>query len=179
MKMQIAKRLLMGAGAVVLAAALLVLVAPKAAQAVVATLIRDIDNPARATSVDASCGIATQSFGYVSCFPTYTVPTGNRLVIQQAEASCFAPQGYSLVFTSFSVNANNGFSPTTHYLPLVNEGTYRYVVPTSNVFSANEAVTYYADPGSTLEFTTLINNSGTMGPTDCTFQLNGYLISYP
>jgi hypothetical protein len=174
--MQFAKRLLMGGGAVVLVAALLIIAAPKAVRAVVATLIRDIDNPGRAIPVDASCGVFTQGFGEVFCFPAYTVPDGNRLMIQQVEASCYTPQGDSLVFTEFGVTTNG--TPVTHYLPLVNEGTDHFIAPTSTIFSTNQAVTYYADPGSTFQFSTLISNAGT-GITNCTFQLSGHLISYP
>jgi hypothetical protein len=176
--MQFIKRLLMGGGAVILVAALLIVAAPKTVQAVVATLIRDIDNPGRATIVYASCDVATQSGqeGEIGCVPAYTVPSSARLVIQQLEAACRTPQGNSMIFTSFTATTNG--NPVTHYFTLVNQGTDPFNgVPVSTVLAANQAVTYYADPGSTLGFGTSITDL--TGRTNCSFQFSGYLISYP
>jgi hypothetical protein len=177
MKMKIAKRLWVGAGTVIVVAAVLILAVPKTVQAVVATLIRDVDNPGRATVVNASCDVLTQSgmTANIACFPAYTVPAGNRLVIQHVEGSCRTPQGDSLAFTNFTVTTNG--NPVVHYFPLVNEGTDHFISPVATVFATNQAVTYYADPGSTLGFGTFISDAA--GNTFCFFQLSGHLISYP
>jgi hypothetical protein len=173
--MQFAKKLLMGAGAVVLVAVLLMVGAPKTVRAVVATLIRDVDNPGRAALVYASCFVHSSPHvaADLGCAPDYTVPATDRLVIQQVEARCQTPLGDSTADTLFTVTTNG--NAVSHFLTLLSQGTD--VFTGAPDFGTNQAVTYYADPGSTLRFDTIITDSA--GFTSCSFQLNGYLISYP
>jgi hypothetical protein len=60
----------------------------------------------------------------------------------------------------------------------VNEGPD---IPDANgvnqYFANSQAVSWYADPGSTLEFFAFTPD--TTGRTSCIFQFTGYLISYP
>jgi hypothetical protein len=171
MKMKIAKRLLMSAGAVVLVAVSLIVAAPKTVQAVVATLIRDVDNPARATLVSGQCRVqnVTGAFG---CSPAYTVPASDRLVIQQVDASCTTNQGTSV--PNASVDISTGGAPANHTFPLVNEASN---VPPFLIFGNSQTVTFYADPDSTISFLSETNGSG--ATTLCTFNFSGYLVSYP
>jgi hypothetical protein len=181
MKMQFAKRLLMGVGAVVMVAALVVLASPKTVRAVVATLIRDADNPGRATQVSANCNATTQNdfATSITCSPFYTVPAGDRLVIQQVDTTCFTPQGNSVVDTRLIVEPGNVSppgNPISHNITLVNEGVDGEFVNAISL-AGSQSVNYFADPGSTLAFSGFTGD--TTGSTVCTMQFSGYLISYP
>jgi hypothetical protein len=185
--MNFAKRVLMFLGSVVLAAALVSVLAPKATHALVATLVQvanttanpvpnsDVDNPGRATLVVTACNANStsndSSSSQIGCISDYTVPGGNRLVIQQVEANCATPTGQSLVQTGMLVSTNG--NQFVHQLPLLNEGAYVGIAS----FMNDLAVHFYADPGSTLRFDTYITD--TTDKTDCVFTASGYLISYP
>ena len=149
-------------------------VAPRAAQAVVAALVRDVDNPGRATIVPVGCqAISTSGFrGAFECTPAYTVPSGQRLVIEQVEAICETPATNN-VSSGFITISEQGiiagkpviFSP---------QGVDAFGV---SIFAANQVVRYYADPGTTIRFDA-VETDGT-GSTLCSWSANGYLISYP
>jgi hypothetical protein len=153
---------------------MIAVVAPRVAHAVVAALVRDVDNPGRATIVHQSCFAGSQAgFNRFSCSPAYAVPAGQRFVVEQAEASCETPAGNSVNFASFLFTETGDAS--THSFFLMNEGPD----PANGIvgFTFNQAVRYYADPDSTLKFQA--TTSDTTGATGCLAQLNGYLISYP
>jgi hypothetical protein len=174
--MQFAKRLLMGAGAVVLVAVLLIVAAPKTVRAVVATLIRDADNPGRAPTVFSSCQISNVNTAPdIDCSPAYTVPATDRLVIQQVEANCLTPQGNSIGDVFFFIKPPGNPIGVAHFLTFLDQGPD--VFTHSRNFGTNQPVTYYLDPGSTLSFHA--DTTDFAGFTVCTFQINGYLISYP
>ncbi|MGA2813097.1 MAG: hypothetical protein ABSG16_16970 [Candidatus Acidiferrum sp.] len=176
--MQFAKRLLMGAAAVVLVAVLMMLVSPKTARAVVATLIRDADNPGRATQVSADCTATSQSgfATFLNCSPFYTVPAGDRLVIQQVDTNCFTLPGNSVVHPKFIVEPGNASPPVPHNITLVDQGVDAEFVNAISL-AGSQSVNYFADPGSTLVFSGY--TADTTGSTVCTMQFSGYLISYP
>lgn len=177
--MNFAKRMLMFVGFVVLAAALVSALAPKATRALVATLVQvantrtnpvpnsDADNPGRATLVAPHC-LANSVGGSLNCTPDYTVPLTDRLVIQQLEASCTTPSGQFV--TSAQVQVSTNGNQLDHQLPLLNEGPYY----DTTVFANDLAVHFYADPGSTVSFFGYTNDTA-----QCQFQFTGYLISYP
>ena len=176
--MKVLLRAGIGLGAIALLATVFALSAPKAVHALVATLVRNIDNPGRATLVAVSCDASSTSGtdGDIACLPLYTVPAGDRFVIQHLETTCETPKGNSLVFPSVSLAS--GGVPIQHSLVLANQGTDPLAFSTpSDVFVGNQAVTYYADPSSTLRFDAYITD--TSGRTGCQFQVSGYLISYP
>jgi hypothetical protein len=180
--MQFVKRLLIGAGAVMLVAVVLMVAAPRTVRAVVATLIRDIDNPGRATQVVQYCRANSGVGGFFNCTPDYTVPANDRLVIQQVEGNCTTPQGNTLANALFVVNSpvadQYGNTQINHQLPLVNEGSYFWGGPSVHLLFVNsQAVNYYADPGST--FTFFADTNDLADNTTCFFQFSGYLISYP
>jgi hypothetical protein len=177
-QMKVVLRVGIGLGAIALFAIVFALAAPKAVNALVATLVRDIDNPGRATLVVVSCDASSTSGtnGDIGCLPSYTVPAGDRLVIQHLETTCDTPKGNSLVFPSLSLTTAG--NPVSHSLVLANQGmdVLAFSVP-SDGFVGNQAVTYYADPSSTLRFDVYITDAS--GHTGCQFQVSGYLISFP
>jgi hypothetical protein len=184
--MQFAKRMFMGLGVVAFMAMLFSLAAPKAVHGLVATLVqvantaanpvpdKDVDNPGRATLVVAYCdlGSLSGSSGDIYCVLPYTVPATDRLVIQQVEAECSTPKGNNLVGTNFTVTTNG--NPYAHQLLLQNEGASPF---NNDAFVADQAVHFYADPGSTLEVDTFTTDL--TGSTSCQVAISGYLISYP
>jgi hypothetical protein len=179
--MRFMKRLFVAVATVALLATLTTLLVPKAVHALVATLTRDIDNPGRATQVNANCNASSQNgfATFINCSPFYTVPAGDRLVIQQVDTTCFTPQGNSVVDTRFIVEPGNVSppgSPVDHNITLVNEGVDGEFVNAISLASS-QSVNYFADPGSTLAFSGFTGD--TTGSTVCTMQFSGYLISYP
>jgi hypothetical protein len=184
--MRFAKRMLMVAGAGALAGILAIALAPKAAHALVATLVqvanttanpvpnKDVDNPDRATAVDQFC-IVTGTAGSpgFECDTTafFTVPAGQRLVLEQLEAACTTPEGNSLYGgdIEFSEGGNSTLHPFALGSPATHAGVTSYVL--------NQQVRYYVDAGSPIFFQ--LGSTDTSGSTNCTFQFNGHLISYP
>ena len=164
-------------GAIVMLAVVFALSAPKAVNALVATLVRNIDNPGRATLVTESCDAASSvnSNGDISCSPSYAVPAGARLVIQHVDEVCTTPKGNSMVFPSISLTS--GGVSLAHTFVLTNEGTNPATFGSGDVFVGNQAGPFYADPNSTFRFDT--SEYDTTGNTGCHFQISGYLISYP
>ena len=187
--MNLANKKLTFFGFVFLAAILVSVLAPRATHAIVATLVQvantsanpvpntDVDNPARASLVSSSCSGQNIGTLLLSCTTPYTVPPAERLVIQQVEANCFTPKGNSVAVAEYFIaaNSNGSFSPVPHELPLVSEGIA--VIADQLYLANNQPVHYYADPGSTIGFTAQTTDAS--GNTSCTFQFNGYLISYP
>ena len=183
--MGFAKRVLMFLGLVVLVAAVVSVLAPKATHALVATLvqvantsanpaiIRDTDNSGRGNIQNPNCqafstpGLAAAVF----CSPSYTVPAGQRLVIEQLEANCSTPEGNNLnqPVVDLTVGGNENF----HVFALTSQGNFQGLTR----FVQNQQVRYYADPGTALNFS--VDTSDQSGLTQCNFEVNGYLISYP
>ncbi len=183
--MQFMKRLCIGVSGVALAAVLITLSAPKAAHAIVAALVRDVDNPGRATIVAPTCAarLSGTTGGTFACElassgSPYTVPAGQRLVIEQVSADCDTPPTY-VVNTAVLQLTEEGADVRVPFV-LTPEGPLGGLVasPTPlTIFTLNEAVRYYADPGTSLIFKAASDD--VIPNTGCSFAVNGYLISYP
>jgi hypothetical protein len=182
--MNLAKKVLMSVGLVVLAAALISTLAPKATHALVATLVqisntpsspvpnRDVDLPDRATIQDQGCTATSFAGGNTAtCSPSFTVPAGQRFVFQELEASCTAPRGNN-IYGASAILVEAGFG-TFHPFVLISEGDGAGQAQ----YAQNQQVHYYADPGSTISFFTYTTD--TAGNTNCYFAASGYLINYP
>jgi hypothetical protein len=161
-----------------LAASILALATPKTVHAMVAALVRDVDNPARLPTASANCFgqnvTASGNPNFVGCFTNYSIPMGQRLVIEDVDASCSTPPGNSFFSASLDYQAEGAFFGTSHPLVLSAQGPGRmgYLH-----YVANQTVRYYVDAGSTISFDAATSDSS--GGSVCTFQLSGYLISYP
>ncbi len=107
----------------------------------------------------------------MSCTTPFTVPAGDRSVIQQLETNCVMFPGQSVPNTTVIVSTN-GF-PNDHSFPLLSEGLDSQGF---QIFGNNQAVTYYADAGSELTFTSAPSDAEHTG---CGYTLSGYLINYP
>jgi hypothetical protein len=99
--MNFVKKLLMTVGIAALVASLGSLLAPKAAHALVATLVQitnTIDNPVPTTEalgtvtpLSASCKVNFTDPAEQVTAPCFTVPSGMRAVIEQVDGQCFVP----------------------------------------------------------------------------------------
>jgi hypothetical protein len=163
-------------GTLVAVAMVAALVAPKSVHALVATLVRDVDNPARAPIISANCQSQPvpilNLYIYEPC-DLYTVPSGQRLVIEQVETDCETPVGQTVSAATF--NLVEGGVTSDHAIALTPQA-----VPPNGGFSEfvnNQSVRYYADPGSMISFKAYISDQG--GSTACWGRLTGYLITYP
>lgn len=180
--MYFAKRISMFVGFVVLAAIFISVLAPKATHALVATLVqvsntpsspvpnKDVDSAAHATVVPLGCFASPQPFdGGVFCTlgvgggSAYTVPAGQRLVIEQLSAFCQTNSNGGIPFIEFNLTE----AGTQVIVPLA-------LTSNQNDEFVTQAVRYYADPGTTIGSTAAGDAA-----TFCNFYANGYLVSYP
>jgi hypothetical protein len=174
----------MVAGAGALAGILAIAVAPKTAHGLVAALVqisntpsnpvpnRDVDLPARASIQQLSCeGSSFAGGDILGCDPGFTVPAGQRLVLQQLESVCATPRGNN-VYSANIVFSEAGFGGF-HPFALISEGDAAGVVE----YGQNQQVNYYLDPGSPINFRA--TTTDTSGSTNCYFAVSGYLVSYP
>jgi hypothetical protein len=169
-------------GLVVLAALLLSALAPKATHALVASLVqvtntpsspvpnKDVDSPAHATVAPLNCFVeADPNSGGLQCTlgvggnSSYTVPAGQRLVVEQLSAFCQTISNGTIPFLEFSLTE----AGTQAIVPLA-------LTNKSNAYLVTQPVRYYADPGSMIA-------ASASGPTGsfCEYYANGYLVSYP
>ena len=166
----------MGVAGAAIAAMILAFAAPKTVHAMVAALVRNVDNPGRATIVVTGCSaissVSEGLSGNTGCRASYEVPEGQRLVIEQIEASCQTPVGSYFSPVSFGHQRDTDLFATSHTLSMSSSST-----PSAVFYHLNAPVRYYAEPLSHLSFFT-VTSDGT-GSSSCTFQLDGYLISYP
>lgn len=71
------------------------MIGPRAVQATVAALVRDVDNRDRATIESLSCNVINppMHLGFFQCSPSFTVPAGQRFVIDEVDGSCQTAPG--------------------------------------------------------------------------------------
>jgi len=190
--MKFAKRLLMVAGAISLTGLFGAMLAPRAAHAVVSTLVTVVNsvavvNPtvsggaiqgvvteetdgASRQPVAFHCGgqsLSNQS-GFVPCVPQfYTVPTGKRLVIEFLDSFCFTPNGNNIDLIALDVTTAG--TPIFRNFGLVREALSD---PTAR-FDLAQPLRLYADPGTAVTPSFQMDDS--TGSTSCNIQFSGYL----
>jgi hypothetical protein len=181
--MNFAKRVSMSIGFVVLAAALVSVLAPKATHAIVATLVQvsntsanpvpnsDVNDPDLATILVLSCqGHSNGGSEFLNCDPNSTVPAGQRFVIDRVEANCFTTPGST--FGNAYISLTEGGNEIRHVLPLNSLET-----GFSTEYVLSQQVRYHADAGSYVDFSTYTTDM--LGGSTCNFQADGYLLNYP
>jgi hypothetical protein len=179
--MNFAKKVGTCLGLVVLAAILISVLAPKATHALVATLVqvsntpsspvpnKDVDSAAHATVVPLGCFANPQPPNPLACTlgvgegSPYTVPAGQRLVIEQMSALCQASPNGGIPFIEFTLTE----AGTRVFVPVA-------LTSNQNFEFVTQGVRYYADPG-----TTIASTAAGDAATFCNFYANGYLVSYP
>jgi hypothetical protein len=149
--MKFAKRLLMGVGAVALAAIVLTVMAPKEVHATVAALVQVVNtptNPVPTLNTENPARAPFQAFctTFGSGFCSWTVPAGKSMVIEFVNTQVFVPTGSannasSLLFTTAGGTAGAfTMAPGTHVVTQFGDDGY----------VANASVRLYADPGTTI-----------------------------
>lgn len=171
--MRLLKQAMAVLGAVVVIAALVAVVTPKAVHAVVATLVRDADNAAK-HPFSASCN-NLGSGDEAQCVVT-TVPAGQELVIQELTISVDTDSGYD-VYEVASVTT--GGVVVGHYLTMTDAGPCQFCVgSTGHLYTATHPTIFYADPG-TAETVAVVRDAVTPDGMAMVATLSGYLVSVP
>lgn len=185
--MQFVKRLLMGVGAVALAAIVLSVAAPKVAHGMVAALVQVVNNvavvnptssgtvqPVITTDTDSlssrvpyqdTCTALTTVGTSIQC-NLAAVPVGKRLVIEEVTAFCYSPTGKVTAATVFGII---GSSTIQHNLVLTLQESI--VGSPGNSYAASELVRLYVDPGAAGGFTFQSGDASSR----CNATVSGYL----
>lgn len=190
--MKLAKRFLMVAGAMLLSGLLVAMLAPRAAHAVVSTLVTVVNSVAvvnPTTSGGAIQGVVTEETdgasrqpvafhcggqslsgvsGFVPCVPqSYTVPTGKRLVMEFLDSFCFVPSSSNIDLISLNVTTG-GVSIFRNFAAI------RQALPdTTARFDLAQPLRLYADPGT--DVTPAFQTDDSTGSAGCNIQFSGYL----
>jgi hypothetical protein len=183
--MNFTKRLLMVSGAVALAAMVGVILTPKAAHGIVATLVQVVNtsaNPVPTVSTDShartavlltigSLEISDGQFSARGIFQNangnFFVPAGQRLVIESVSGVAVLPIGQKpVVFVTNFANGVTGFINLAPALITSGDGLDRYVFASQ--------ITTYADFDLTLDCNRFPFTAGTAG---CSATLSGHLES--
>ena len=167
-------------GGIFLAALLLAAFAPKATHGLVAALVEIANTPSNpvpttdslgtATTLSTLCIVApnTPNAGNYTGDTCYTVPQGQRAVIEQLDGNCGTPNGTTI--NSASVNING----MAHWVALVFNG----LDPFGNFeYNFSVPVHYYADPGT--EFSANLTTTDTSQHSVCFVNLTGRLVPKP
>jgi hypothetical protein len=173
------QRLLMGLGTVLLLAVSLQLFAPKAVHAVVSTLVTVANTPSNPVyTTDAinsenllqvTCTLPDTSFDglSISTRNCYTVPAGQRALIEQVDGICSIPPGAVVANVSLYVD-----SQIQHQLPLHFESGnsslnfYTFSVPSHYYSAVNATFLSFATPSSGFGANCFVNVSGRLLPAN-------------
>jgi len=181
--MQFAKRLLMGVGAVALAAMVLSLTAPKAVHGMVAALVQVANTNETPVPTEEALGTQTlvqfscpadegTSPGIINSKTCYTVPAGSRAVIEQVDGSCNLLKGGGVItLTGITI----GGVGASYNLPMQVQpdlGSTFGLDYTYYMF--NQQVRIYAPPGAAIVFGS--STSDKSGTASCYFNVSGRLV---
>jgi hypothetical protein len=156
-------------GAIGMVAAIGAVMAPRAMSAVIATLVRDVDNPARdsfqATVLGSSCDGSP-----LVCTGGLTVPATNgagaavsMLVIEHVSGVC--PSQTTMALTNYPASQIVSAASITGVTST--SGLFVHVFPSVSANSGfSQTTRIYAAPGSTL-----------VSVTPCNFFVSGYLVT--
>jgi type IV secretory pathway VirB6-like protein len=162
-------------GTIVIVVAFAAALFPTRASALVATLVRDVDNPARDTFQAIFESTCAGTVGALSC-TGLTLPTANgsgaaisMVVIEFVSSNCNTGDTILTNFSNAQINTTIGFSLLS---PMTSTSGYfaqQLFTPGSSGFSQQTRL--YAAPGSTLVDITG-NGNGT-----CAVSIAGYLVT--
>jgi len=157
-------------GCVLLISGIAVL-SPQAVHAVVATIIRDQDNPARHPFTTSCNGAFTGTLATCSTFP---IPAGQEVVIETISFGASGDPGNSALEVSVTTTAASvgGF----HIMPTIFDDNLGQ--PIFSSFAAVQSVRLYADPGSSIECAGLTKNKN-LANIAFGCQISGYFVTLP
>ncbi|HVB85208.1 MAG TPA: hypothetical protein VNK23_00890 [Candidatus Dormibacteraeota bacterium] len=186
--MMLLRRIAMAIGGTVVVALVLTLAVPRTAHAVLSALVTVVNNVAvvNPTAAGQTLAVITESAdgqshqpvqadcspnssagfaGDFGCPNMFTVPAGERLVIEYVDASCVSAGQVQVA--SLDVSFNHG--GIGHPLLVKPEGN----VFGANVFAVAQPVVLYADPNSDVRID--FSTTDSTGQTGCTAGVTGYL----
>jgi hypothetical protein len=175
MVMRLLKQAFAVMGAIGMVAAIAAVVAPRAMSAVVATLVRDVDNPARDSFEATVAGSSCEGPAPLVCTGGLPVPTTNgagaavsMLVIEHVSGVCGASQSTMLLTNYPASQIVNAASTTVVASPA---GYFVHLFPpVSGSSGFSQPTRIYAAAGSTL---VSVNST----PGNCNFFVSGYLVT--
>ena len=153
---------------------------PPTVHAVVATLVKDVDNPARQPFAQECSTAVFDTFGRGFCI-TGNVPAGKRFVIETVSGQLVLTPGLKPISINLEVCAAD--KGTANYLPAALQGSSTVV--SGDYFAVNQRVRLYADnlgacfaSGFPIINIALSNGPGG-GTAFADFTLSGYLVDLP
>jgi hypothetical protein len=159
------------------------LAAPRAAHALVAALVQVTNTTANPVATEKALGGATllEAFcsansvgGFIVSDTCFTVPAGQRAVIENVDGNCLTQFGEIVNLLSINITAT-GVPGVTHAVHLNLEAS---PPNSSGVYAFNGPVRYYADSGANLHIETSTSNT-TNGGAACRVQISGRLVPKP
>ncbi len=158
--------------ACVLVISAVAVMSPRAVHAVVATLVKDVDNPAR-HAFTTSC-IFTPTAGQATGCTTPAIPAGEQVVIETVAVIASANPTNTELSASISTTVNG--ATATWPFSVADNGTNQ---PGNSLFWASQPLRLYADPGTTIVFG--INTKGLNPPLALGggAGISGYWVSLP
>ncbi|MGA2813468.1 MAG: hypothetical protein ABSG16_18865 [Candidatus Acidiferrum sp.] len=173
------QRFLMGLGTVVLLAVSLQLAAPKAVHAVVSTLVTIANTPSNPVyttdavnsenllQVTCAMSFASSNGSDISNKNCYTVPAGQRALIEQVDGICSTQTGTAIANVNLYVDPQ-----TQHQLPLTLENGstdlnfYTFSVPSHYYSAVNATFMTYAGASPGAAANCYVNVSGRLMPAN-------------
>ena len=146
---------------------------PRAVQAVVATIIRDQDNPARhPLTKDCASDLTT---GQIVVCTTSAIPAGQQFVIETISILASSDPSNFVLENSVEITTAG---PTTSFSlnPIFDDGVGQ---PTEARYLGVQSLRLYADPGSTIQCIGATKGTNPSGQLflDCT--ISGYFVTLP
>jgi hypothetical protein len=169
--MKFYSKVALGALAFVLIASGIGIINPSTVRAVVATIIRDQDNPAR-HPFTAVCSNSTSGANNVSC-STPIVPAGQEVVIEGVAIEMFANPGFNNKADP-SVSATSAGNLVTYVMNAVLDDGGSTL---SNHFQMFQTLRLYADPGQPISCSVRVPTAVTQMFIGCAF--SGYYVTLP
>jgi hypothetical protein len=173
--MKLLAKLSFGTLAAVLLISGIAVLSPRAVHAVVATIIRDQDNPARHPFVEICTGPTTNSNAAARC-STNDLPAGQEFVIETVSISATGDPSNIVLAPTVFTTAGGRENVSYALNPISNNGLDQQV---ASQFTGTQLVRFYADPGTaiTCEGVTPNVNVRVHFFFVCTF--SGYFVTLP
>jgi hypothetical protein len=148
---------------------------PRAVSAVVATIIRDQDNPARHPFTTRCSGQSITSNSRQAACTTPAIPAGEEVVIETISIVATADPGNHAF--GFSVEtAAAGFQTFYGMNTLFDNGTRQ---PTGALYAGVQSLRLYADPGSTIFVLGVSNGANPSQGVTIQCSISGYYVTLP
>jgi hypothetical protein len=145
---------------------------PRAVYAVVATIIRDQDNPAR-HPFTTNCGGSSNTNTAGGASPL--TPAGEEVVIETISINGYADPGNKTVIPFVATTAS-GVS-TQYFLNVLSDAGINQ--PDYAGFSAVQPLRLYADPGIQIHCGGFTANANPTGGLGIFFEISGYYVALP